>query len=298
MSEEELKKLKEFVFRDIRMGGGKTGSYKQVVKEELKQTDNPVEKVELYQHRMGDKDKYNHKKPDAERWEIARESYRNYPGFWDKEHSERENFIYYKDIKITADILTSPSEIIECANGLDKQNKKLQTALKTFCSVVYTVGNCCPAMFNPIPKHSSVNLPADTCWFKLQRFIDPKQDEYKSFYDYPWNKVLNRRGKTKNTKDNMFLVFPEKHSGQEIIERLVLQDYCTPEYLELSSPEDYAGSCADYVDFLNRITLPIIKRGIRIYCGNNLRIIHLNERGLTGFAEKLIEERKKELGIQ
>lgn len=282
--------LEEFVFRDIRIiDKPRANSYKDVVKNALESENNPVAKVLEYQRIM--KEVYG-QKPDAERWEIARESYRNYPGFWDKEHSERENFIYYKDIKITADILTSPSEIIECANGLDKQNKKLQTALKTFCSVVYTVGNCCPAMFNPIPKHSSVNLPADTCWFKLQKFIDPKQDEYKSFYDYPWNKVLNRRGKTKNTKDNMFLVFPEKHSGQEIIERLVLQDYCTPEYLKLSSPEDYAGSCADYVDFLNRITLPIIKRGIRIYCENDLKSIGLDAEGAL---DKLAEELRKEL---
>lgn len=269
MDEKDLEKLKEFVFRDIRSSVAFRIELEKT--ENAEDYDNPIEMIRTYQNWK----KKNKQIPDAERWSYALDSYERYECFSDRNCYEldRENHILYCKpncsnkpyIKITADLLTGPKEIIDCADRLDsmKQNDDLQTALKMFCSVAYTVGNCCPAMFNPFPY---VVGGADTCWMKLQRFIEPEK-EYQPIYEHGWNDNLVLRGKGKETKDNMFCMFPEELSGKEIIDRLLLMDYSA--YPDLSTPQKCAEKGVEaYIEYLNIITILIIKRGIRIYFQN------------------------------
>ena len=88
---------------------------------------------------------------------------------------------------------------------------------------------------------------------------------------------------------NMFAVFPENLSGRVIIKNLMLNDYYDPDYkLKMNySLEDCKKMDVDaYIEFLNRITLLIVKRGIRIYCKNDLRGINIDK-----LAEKLIQKK-------
>lgn len=294
MSEKVPEELKEFVFKDIRSAD----EFNSVLIKRGGRID-PVEMIDAYRKMK--------KERDAERWDYALNSYElYYKCFGDRsryQFDRNDHFLYCQCsgtcrcyIKISADLLTGPKEIVDCAIALDKQkkNEELQSALRKFCSVAYTVGNCCPVM-----KNKGGSKGVDTGWYKLKKYLDPVKK-----YDGIEYVFCRKKGRgvindlSNRVADNMFVMFPEKLYGKEIINRLMLADYYDPEYLKLTKPQDYAKDVKAYIDFLNKITLPIIKRGIRIYCGNNLRIIHLNERGLTGFAEKLIEERKKELGIQ
>ena len=96
MSEEELNKLKEFVFRDIRYDESETEGYKKEVRTALEnhKTD-PVQKVTEYQWIMGVK--YKHSYPDAERWKIALETYKKkYPCFKGNEYNILNNYIHYE----------------------------------------------------------------------------------------------------------------------------------------------------------------------------------------------------------
>lgn len=272
MGEKDLEKLKEFVFRDIRSSVAFRIELEKP--ENAEGNNNPIKMIGTYQSWK----KKNKQIPDAERWSYALDSYERYECFSDRNCYEldRENHILYCKhscsdkpyIKITADLLTGPKEIIDCADRLDsmKQNDDLQTALKKFCSVAYTVGNCCPAMFNPLPK--AIGIKADTCWLKLQRFINPGKEDYKKIQEYKWNDNLRYRGKGLNTKDNMFGLFSEQLSGKKIIERLMLNDYYDDDYnlIIQKTPQEYADDGVDtYISFMKLVTALIIKRGIRIY---------------------------------
>ena len=139
MNKEELDKLAEYVFRDIRQDK----KYKNL---ENKYND-IKDPIDLY-----------HKKSkstlDAERWTYALESYEIYPFLCNEKYKvdKKDSLIYYScsgpckcRIKITADVLTGPEEIIECAKG---HGLGESDALRMFCEVAYTVGNCCPVMKN------------------------------------------------------------------------------------------------------------------------------------------------------
>jgi hypothetical protein len=294
--------LEEFVFRDIRLEESTRKDYRkdvQAVLEKYKTV--PVKKVTEYQWIMSVK--YDQRYPDAERWEFALESYTNYPKFWDNNHliSKSENLIRYNGIRITADTLTGTKEIIDCSNKAieketdNKKKQELQTALKKFCSVAYTAGNCCPVMFNPSPN--AINIPADTCWHKLKKYIVPGE-KYPSI-EYFSQIELNYRGRKPDSNDNMFAMFPEeKLSGKEIIKRLMLQDYYKdPDCKELlftQTPLEIWNKGVDGVDkyiiFLNDISKLIIKRGIRIYYRNDfrgIRKIKENESFLDTMTEEL-----------
>ena len=311
MSEEELKKLKEFVFRDIwkseEFGIKNSKAYKN-------RTDNdPISLIDVYQRWKSSNI------PDAERWEYAMKSYDCYPCFNQNDDYDRKNgesYLYYKCtgdgqcfFKISADVLTGPNAVIkiqsqkgkrEMVDLSESKNKTLKSALELFCSVVYTVGNFCPVMKNP-------GGGSDTCWYKLSKYLncdDPSDIEYVFCKDPSTRKGVNNDQMTRSPSD-MFKMFHDKPDRKEIIKRLMLMDYYKdPGYSKLvinQTPAEIwndANGVKDDMEMLELLSLLIFKRGIRIYCGNNLRKIHLNERGLTGFAEKLIEERKKELGIQ
>ena len=281
--------LEEYVFRDIRkLEKTWKGSYKWKVKNALADPKNdPVDKVSEYQSITKAA-----KKLDAERWEIALDSYKNYPYFRDNDYVIESDCLCYKKgntrIRISADTLTGPSELIEQAKNLGLRNHE---ALKEFCSVVYTVGNCCPVMFNPLPK--AIGIKADTCWLKLQRFINPGKENYQTIQEYNWNDDLRYRGKGLNTKDNMFGLFSEPLSGKEIIERLRLNDYYNDDYnlIIKKTPQEYANLGVDaYIDFLRLVTSLIIKRGIRIYRKNDLSGIDIDK-----LADKIITRKKAEI---
>lgn len=293
MSEEELNKLKEFVFRDIRYDESETEGYKKEVRTALEnhKTD-PVQKVTEYQWIMGVK--YKHSYPDAERWKIALETYKKkYPCFKGNEYNILNNYIHYEkhyekdvfSVDISADTLTGPSMIINPARELGLINHE---AIKAFCCVAYTVGNACPVMKNP-------RCGSDTCWYKLENFHDARPHRiHTGTLKFGWdNNVPTRKA------NNMFAVFPENLSGRVIVNKLMLNDYYDKDYnLFLThKPQYYADKARTqgdevFIIFVRQVTSLIIKRGIRIYCENDLKSIGLDAKGAL---DKLAEELRKEL---
>lgn len=282
MSDEIGKKftLEEYVFRDLRYGNSFPRFAKESEKYELMKRlvriKDPVDNVVFYSDTIKkNRSTYSY---DVERWESALKTYDKYPCFFKNKkyvRDDKTSFYYFEDngvrVKITADVLTGTGEIINSAKNLYKKASAerkytiLKSALNDFCSVAYTVGNCCPVMFNPLPR--SLGIDADTCWLKLQKFIDPNQD-YCPIDKHTWDASLNKRGKGKETKDNMFGIFSESISGKEIIEQLMLNDYYDDDYnlIIKKTPQEYAKDGVDvYINFLRLVTTLIIKRGIRIY---------------------------------
>lgn len=262
MSDEIGKKftLEEYVFRDIRkLEKTWKGSYKWKVQNALADPKNdPVDKVSKYQSITKAA-----KKLDAERWKIALDSYKNYPCFRDNDYViESDCLCYKKDntrIRISADTLTGPSELIEQAKNLGLRNHE---ALKEFCSVVYTVGNVCPVMANPGGAPGS-----DTCWHKLNRFHNTTKHKIISgtiaVNKANWDNIITNRH-----AENMFAVFPDALSGRVIVDRLMLNDYYDDNYnlIIKKTPQEYANLGIDaYINFLRLVTTLIIKRGIRLY---------------------------------
>lgn len=280
MSEEKYS-LTEYVFRDIRVVKCRSNSFKADVKKELANKRDPIEKVKKYQEIMGKK--YNHKKPDAERWTIALDSYKNYPCFIDRdEYSIEDGYLHYVHkgfkINVTADVLTGPSEIIKPAEALGLENHE---ALKEFCSVAYTIGNVCPVMNNGYDGD-------DTCWHKLKAFIE-RGKMYTGIEDAGWPQYVSRR----KYKD-IFAVFPEELTGEKIVDRLMLNDYYDDDDYNLiitDTPAQRASKGVDeYIDFLRLVTTLIIKRGIRIYYKSKVDNLNLDK-----LADELINEKKKGL---
>ncbi len=327
MSEEELKKLKEFVLRDIRIldDEQETPKYQLVVSNAIKGAMtyfNPVKTVKLYQFFMEELVEGN--KVDAERWKIAIESYKYYPCF--EGYSFKNDCLSYTsletdaspktEIVITADILTGPKEIIECAEkipnkGHTKEEKKaLMNALKRFCSVAYTVGNCCPVM-----KNKGGSGGVDTCWYKLQhclnsgtnKSIDSIIDVYKKANNGKDKKRNINNLKTREVCDfesdkqdeaktgyeiPMFGMFHEALTGKKIISNLMLYDYFDKNELRIKEkPQEKADEGIDkYTEFLDLLTTLIIKRGIRICYRNDfrgIRKIKENESFLDTMTEEL-----------
>ena len=260
--------LEEFVFRDIRIiDKPRANSYKDVVKNALEQGNDPVAKVLEYQRIM--KKVYDQAKPDAERWKIALESYMYYPCFRSDKSKEESIKTEYQiesgciickednfSVRITADTLTGPSEIIDPARELGLLDHE---AIKEFCSVAYTIGNVCPVMKNP-------GGGSDTCWGKLGKYHDTSKhiifDGTKKYKG--WDNDINNR-----TPDNMFAVFPENLSGRKIVDKLMLNDYYDEDYnlILTHEPQYYAvpGKEEIFINFVRLVTSLIIKRGIRIY---------------------------------
>lgn len=272
MSEEKKYSLTEYVFRDLRFGNTypnfATKCDKYELMNKLVRIKDPVESVKAYSDTIkGNRSLYPF---DVERWELALKTYKLYPCFNESDNytiNNKDCTINYNcnrtTIRITADVLTGPREIIECAEQLYKiaaQQRKysiLKSALNDFCSVAYTVGNCCPTMKNP-------KTTADTCWRKLYRFhnVDEKHT-VPSICDAGWNENLSSRG-----AQNMFGVFPERLSGREIVDGLMLKDYYDDDYNLIlnATPAQFASKSVDeYIRFLRLVTTLIIKRGIRIY---------------------------------
>lgn len=330
MSEEELKKLKEFVLRDIRIldDKQKTPKYQLAVSNAIKGAMtyfNPVMTVKLYQFFMEELVEGN--KVDAERWEIAIESYNKYyPCF--KGYSFKKDYLSYTsletdaspktEIVITADILTGPKEIIECAEKIPnkehtkEEKKALKNALKRFCSVAYTVGNCCPVM-----KNKGGSGGVDTCWYKLQHCLNSGTNKSIDSIIDVYKKANNGKDKKRNInnlktrevcdfesdkqdeaktgyKIPMFGMFHEALTGEEIISNLMLYDYFDENKLRIKEkPQEKADEGIDkYTEFLDLLTTLIIKRGIRIYCKNDLERNGLDAEGAL---DKLAEELRKEL---
>ena len=293
MSEEELKKLKEFVFRDIRIIENTEKIYKIKTKEAINLFEQYKDKVKIYRCVMRE---IYATDPDAERWEIAFDSYlNNYRFLGDKNgyKKDSDNYLwYYKKTKITADVLTGPKDFIRIAEKLingqkaaKEKKEELKSSLEMFCSVAYTVGNCCPVMKNP-------NADGDFCWSKLASFLNPaKLDKLDGLLVAEWENDIRKRNAT-----NMFAVFPDNLSEREIIDKLMLTDYFDKNYNLIKKPtlkECEKMEADDLITLLKDVTKLIIKRGIRIYYRNRIG----KERFET-YAKALIEERKKELGIQ
>ncbi len=269
MSEEKKYTLTEYVFRDIRIiDKCRSDSYKHRVKEDIRKLDDPVDRVRKYQEIMGVD--YKHKKPDAERWSIALDSYKRYPCFCGDEYVITSNYLRYENkINITADVLTGPSEIISPVEDMLSNNKSLKEALDEFCRVAYTIGNVCPVMNNGYDGD-------DTCWHKLKAFIEHGK-KYTGFEDAGWTQNVSKR----KYKD-IFAVFPEKQlKGEELVERLMLTDYYDDNYnliINETPQEHVARGVDEYINFLKLVTTLIVKRGIRIYYKNKLpEDLDLNE---------------------
>ena len=272
MSEDKKYTLTEYVFRDLRFGNTypdfATKCEKYELMNKLVRIKDPVESVKAYSKTIkGNRSLYPF---DVERWELALKTYMLYPCFKESNNYTMNNkdcTINYNcnqtTIRISADALTGTREIIECAEQLYKkaaQQRKysiLKSALNDFCSVAYTVGNCCPTMKNP-------KTTADTCWWKLYRFHNVVEEHtVPSICDAGWNENLGSRG-----AQNMFGVFPERLSGREIVDRLMLKDYYDDDYnlIITATPAEYAAKGVDeYIKFIRLVTTLIIKRGIRIY---------------------------------
>lgn len=255
MSEDKYS-LTEYVFRDIRIiDKCRSDSYKHRVKEDIRKSDDPVDRVRTYQKIMGVD--YKHIKPDAERWSIALDSYKRYPCFIDRdEYSIEDGYLHYVHkgfkINVTADVLTGPSEIIKPAEALGLENHE---ALKEFCSVAYTIGNVCPVMNNGYDGD-------DTCWHKLKAFIE-RGKKYTGIEDAGWIQDVSSR----EYKD-IFAVFPEELTGEKIVDRLMLNDYYDDDdkLIINKTPQNYYDLGVDeYIKFIRLVTTLIIKRGIRIY---------------------------------
>ena len=278
MSDLNLGELYELVFRDIRITNNEK-IYRKKTKEALALFDSYIDKVKIYRCVVGE---IFAAYPDAERWENDFYLH-NYKCF-EKGYKHKDDYLWYvengKEVKITADILTGPIYIIRFAEKLESAARKqdLKNALELFCSVAYTVGNSCPVMKNP-------SAGGDFCWSKLASFhnVDERK-KIPGILDAEWDNNLRKRDAM-----NMFAVFPENLSGRVIIKNLMLNDYYDPDYkLKMNySLEDCKKMDVDaYIEFLNRITLLIVKRGIRIYCKNDLRGINIDK-----LAEKLIQKK-------
>ena len=288
MSDVKKYSLSEFVFRDIR-----ADKRYQNLEKKYGTPKDPVGVIDLY-------NKKSPGTPDAERWEYALESYKQYPFFsYRYELDTKEGLIYYKcsgscncSVKITADMLTGPDEIIEHAKSLKLNNR---ASLKLFCSVAYTVGNCCPVMKNKGGRRGD-DGGVDTCWYKLDKYLKP--DKKYPDIENAFCKSLSKKGANNdlNTRnaDNMFAMFPEPFYRKDIIRNLMLEDYYYPDgKLKISTtPKNFADSGADeYEKFLNDISALIVKRIIRIYYKNDLR-----GKNIEKLAGNLIREKLKELG--
>lgn len=264
MSEEKRKELSEFVFKDFR---------EDKRFEKLKEKQDKTASVDAI-------DIYNTKSkstPDAERWDYALDSYKNYKCFEDESYKKEKGFLFYDSIKITADVLTGPNEIITLAKQCGKCDAD---SLKLFWSVAYTAGNLCPVMKNPGGRKGKEG-GVDTCWHKLEKFLYPKATIRKisSAYIDSKGEVINHLGR--RTAENMFCLFPNELDQEGVIENLMLSDYKAP--LNLKSFE----TGTDFLDYCSRL---IVKRGIRIY--DKSKVDNLN---LDKLADELINEKKKEL---
>ena len=273
MSEEKRKELSEFVFKDFR----EDEKFERLkVKQNIDKSASvdPVEAINIY-------NKKSKSTPDAERWDYALDSYKKYKCF-EKDYEKKNGFLFYEDIKITADVLTGPNEIITLAKQCGKCDAD---SLKLFWSVAYTAGNLCPVMKNPGGRKGKEG-GVDTCWYKLKRFLYPKDPKatirkISSAYIDSKGEVINHLGR--RTAENMFCLFPNELDQEGVIENLMLSDYKVP--LNLKSFE--TGT-----DFLDYCTWLIVKRGIRIYYKFKKKIDDLK---LNQLAEELINEKKKEL---
>lgn len=265
MGEEKQYTLTEYVFRDIRFGNEYPDFANDDDFVQLKELD-PITSVKEY-HKLVVSKKYKDK-PDAERWQIAIDSYREYKCLKDKVVIEKRDknrfFLNFKGdtVSITADLLTGPTNIIENAdtliNDYPDRAADINSALLSFCSVVYTVGNCCPTMKNP-------RAGGDSCWYKLKNnHKTGEHDKLSRILEQGWDKNAEIRGAT-----NMFAIFPEEDlSGREIVDRLMLNDYYDDDYKLIlnATPAKIASKSVDeYIRFLRLVTTLIIKRGIRIY---------------------------------
>ena len=300
---EELKRqytLTEYVFRDLRFGNTypnfATKCDKYELMNKLVRIKDPVESVKAYSDTIkGNKSLYPF---DVERWELALKTYKLYPCINESDNytiNNKDCTINYNcnrtTIRITADVLTGPREIIECAEQLYKiaaQQRKysiLKSALNDFCSVAYTVGNVCPVMMNPGGRKGEPG-GVDTCWYKLANHIK-KNIEYDSIKEIPqhfnnvsriYNNLNVRHLLSYNPKQKkrteppyyyaLFGVFPERLSGKKIINNLMLKDYYDDNYNLIinKTPKEYYDLGVDeYIKFIRLVTTLIIKRGIRIY---------------------------------
>ena len=219
------------------------------------------------------KDELYHKlttgRPDAERRQYALESYLNYPFI--KEYKDcyfiENDFLYYesgnKKIKITADLLTGSKEIIECADKLiicdEKQKSFLDKMISTFCSVVYTRGNCCPVLKNKGGRRGNAG-GIETCWYKIGKYIDVNK-KYDSILNLEDNNLRTR------TADNMFAIFPKELSGREIVDELLLCDYYDDNYelIENRKPADIS-NVEEYI--------ALLKLGVKLIVQRSVRILH------------------------
>ncbi len=280
MSEEERKErkeLSEFVFKDFR----EDEKFKRLkVKQNIDKSASvdPVEAINIYH-------KKSKSTPDAERWDYALDSYKEYKCF-EKDYEKKNGFLFYKDIKITADVLTGPNEIISLAKQCGKCDSD---SLKLFWSVAYTAGNLCPVMKNPGGRKGKEG-GVDTCWHKMERFLYPKATIRKisSAYLDSKGKIINHLGR--RTAENMFCLFPDELKQAEVINNLMLNDY-DDDYddYKVSLDIERFKTGTELLDYYSRL---IVKRGIRIYYNSKKKIDDLK---LNKLAEELINEKKKEL---
>lgn len=243
-------KVIEDVLRDIRR---EDNDYISACYDKQYNSMPPKEKIEEYYS-------CKRQRPDAERRQYALESYFRYPLINAENGYYKENdFIYFcnnkKSIKITADLLTSPSYYIKNDEKICKEKHIGIDIRNAFYKSVYTIGNCCPVWKNPGIGSNAIN---DNIWYKLDKcFKGMKKDDILSSKKIIENN-LNRR-----KAEQIFQIFNVNKKQYQIIKGLYFQDYYNYKWnLRFKSPSPDELS-SEYIIAIIKL---ILQRGYRITC--------------------------------
>ena len=213
---------------------------------------------------------------DVERWPLAIESYKKYGCFsFVKDPTPGKYFVnddlfvcYCKGnediVRLQADVLTNDSTIKKVIEkhelSYDEDN-----LVKTFYKVAYTIGN-----FSLIWKNiGGRGAVMDTCWNKLENSgIYNENGELQELQD-----GLEERKNIDNfmlrTKENLFMILPEKQDPKEVIKKLYFQDYFDIDNnWNLRWPNERVDTLEKEVllKFIKKLIILIVQRSYRIIC--------------------------------
>lgn len=205
-------------------------------------------------------------------------SLESYGKYLKQEYKLKGRDYYFDDIRLTADLLTNQKPILKRAEELMLSDHPYVCA---FRRVVYTIGNCCPTWINPATGRGFNN---DTIWYKVKRDI-MDIEKINTIYEQKAGRELSFVNNLNNRKmdKQMFSIFSDSPSKQELIERLLLEDFFEQQnpIFESSIPLKEK----DFINYTMENTRMILKRGVRINNSGKLD-------------EKKLEMMYKEVGLE